>query len=147
MEVILREDVEKLGKTGEKVKVKEGYARNFLFPRNLALPATDKNLKAVEDEKRKKSAIHQKELEEAKALAEKISKASCTVMVKAGENDKLYGSVTTQDIASALEVEGIAVEKKRIELPEPIHQLGVYYAQVKLHPEVSQMLKVWVVKE
>lgn len=147
MEVILKEDVERLGRSGDKVKVKEGYARNFLFPRKLALPATEGNLRAIEEEKRRKLAVHKKGLDEARELAEILAKASCTVTVKAGDADKLYGSVSAQDIASALELEGIKLDKKKIELQEHINQLGVYYVQVKLHPEVQAQLKVWVVKE
>ena len=147
MEVILREDIENLGKTGERMKVKNGYARNFLFPRKLAVVATEKNLKVVEEEKRRRALLLQKELEEAKALAERISKASCTVLVKTGEDEKLYGRVTPQDIASALEVEGITVDKKKIDLSEPLNQLGVFYVPIKLHPEVNASLKVWIVKE
>lgn len=147
MEVILKEDVKKIGKAGERVKVKDGYARNFLFPHNLALTANDGNLKLVESERLRKAAIHQKETEAAKLLADKISKASCTIRVKVGENEKLYGRVTTQDISNALEVEGITVDKKKIDISEPIDKLGVSYAQVKLHHEVTAQLKVWVVKE
>jgi large subunit ribosomal protein L9 len=129
------------------VDVKDGFARNFLFPKNLARLAVGSNLKIVEDIKKKKTLAAAKEKKEAEALKEKISAFSCTIQVEAGEDDKLFGSVTSQDISRTFELEGLAVEKRAIILEEPIKKLGVYSISVKLHPEVTAEVKVWVVKK
>jgi len=147
MKVILIEDVNKLGSIGDTVQVKEGYARNFLFPKNLAKPATSSNLKIIEDIKKKKIAALAKEKRLAEELKEKLSLISCTIPVEAGDDDKLFGSVTTQDIARAFEEEGFSIDKRKIVIKEPISKLGVYHVSVKLHPEVSGEVKVWVVKK
>jgi large subunit ribosomal protein L9 len=147
MKVILIEDVQKLGTIGEIVQVKQGYARNFLFPKKLAKPATDSNLKIVEEIKKKKILAAAREKKMAEELKEKLSLVSCTVSVEAGEDDKLYGSVTAQDIVDAFEEEGISIDKKKILLEESINRLGVYHVSVKLHPEVIGEVKVWVVKK
>ena len=147
MEIILKKDVEKLGKAGEVVSVMDGYARNFLLPKGFALLASTTNLKIVEQEKKKAQLLEQKQKQEAQRLADKISYTSCTITVQAGQDGKLYGSVTTQDIAQAYKLEGINVDKRRIELPQPIKEVGVFKINVRLHPEVSALAKVWVVKE
>ena len=147
MKVILIEDVEKLGAMGNIIEVNGGYARNFLFPRKLAKPATDSTLKIVEEVKKRKLAKLVKEKRSAEELKEKLSMVSCTIPVEAGEDDKLFGSVTAQDIAHAFELEGFSIEKKQIVLEEPIKSLGVYHVSVKLHPEVVGAVKVWVVKK
>lgn len=147
MKVVLIEDVEKLGATGNIIEVNRGYARNFLFPRKLAKPATDSALKIVEEIKKKKLAKLAKEKRSAEELKEKLGLVSCTIPVEAGEDDKLFGSVTAQDIAHAFELEGFSIEKKQIVLEEPIKSLGVYHVSVKLHPEVVGAVKVWVVKK
>ncbi len=147
MKVILIDDVNKLGSMGDTVQVKEGYARNFLFPKNLAKPATSSNLKTIEDIKKKKIAALAKEKRLAEELKEKLSLVSCTIPVEAGDDDKLFGSVTTQDIARAFEEEGFSIDKRKIVIEEPINKLGVYHVSVKLHPEVSGEVKVWVVKK
>ena len=147
MKVILIEDVEKLGAMGNIIEVNGGYARNFLFPRKLAKPATDSTLKIVEEVKKRKLAKLVKEKRSAEELKEKLSMVSCTIPVEAGEDDKLFGSVTAQDIAHAFELEGFSIEKKQIVLEEPIKSLGVYNVSVKLHPEVVGAVKVWVVKK
>ena len=147
MKVILIEDVQKLGAMGEIVQVREGYARNFLFPRKLAKPATGPNLKIIEDIKRKKVTALEKEKKLAEELRDKISLVSCTIATEAGEDDKLFGSVTAQDVASAFEEEGFSIDKRKIILEEPIKKLGVYHVAVKLHPEVTGEAKVWVVKK
>ncbi len=147
MQVILKTDIEKLGKAGEVVGVKRGYARNFLFPKGLALAATAVNLKLIEQQKTQERLQQEKEKEESQALAEKISSSSCTIPVQAGEDGKLYGSVTTQDIAEAYQAEGIVIDKRKIELAEPIKEIGVFKISIKLHPEVTAEAKVWVVKE
>lgn len=147
MKVILIEDVQNIGSIGDIIQVKDGYARNYLFPKNLAKPATGQNLKIIEEIKKKKSLAITKEKKEAEELKDRISLMSCTLSVEAGEDDKLFGSVTTQDIASAFEEEGILLDKKKIMLEEPIKKLGVYHVAVKLHPEVTAEVKVWVVKK
>lgn len=145
--LILLKDIEKLGKSGEVVAVKEGYARNFLLPKRLALPATEQNLKKVEVENKRRADAREKEKAEAERLAELISRTSCTIGVEAGKDEKLFGSVTSIDIQKALESEGIVVDKKKIELREHINQIGIYQVPIKLHPEVTASLKLWVVKK
>ena len=147
MKVILTQDVKSIGSMGDVVDVKDGFARNFLFPKNLARLAVGSNLKIVEDIKKKKILAAAKEKKAAEALKEKISAFSCTISVEAGEDDKLFGSVTSQDISRAFELEGLTVEKRGIMLEEPIKKLGVYNISVKLHPEVTAEVKVWVVKK
>ena len=147
MKAILIEDVDKLGKMGDIVDIKQGYARNFLFPRNLAIEVTDRNLKVLEDKKRKRERQLKKEKIHMEELAGRISSVSCTIPMAAGEEDKLFGSVTTEHIAKAFSSEGINVDKKQIHIPEPIKKLGVYPVEIKLHPEVTTQTKVWVVKK
>ena len=147
MKVILIEDVKKLGSMGEMVQVKDGYARNFLFPKNLARPATESNLNIIEEIKRKKEAAIVKEKKLAEELRDKLSLVSCTLAVEAGDDDRLFGSVTAQDIANSFEEEGFSIDKRKFILEEPIKKLGVYHVSVKLHPEVSGDVKVWVVKK
>lgn len=147
MKVILIEDVKDVGSIGDIIQVKPGYARNFLFPRNLARPATEANQKVVEEVKRKKQMVIVREKKAAEELREKLSLASCTISVEAGDDDKLFGSVTAQDIAQAFEEEGLPIDKRKILLDEPIKKLGVYNVTVKPHPEVSCEVKVWVVKK
>ncbi len=147
MRIVLREDVENLGRRGEVVKVADGYARNFLLPKGKALPATEGNLKTIDREKRRYVVHQAKEKEEAETVARRISGVSCTVVRKVGENDVLYGSVTAADIAEHLAKEGITVDKRRILIDEPIKSLGIYSIPIRLHPEVSADVKVWVVKE
>jgi large subunit ribosomal protein L9 len=147
MRVVLREDVEHLGRRGEIVKVAPGFARNYLLPKGKALAATDGNLKVIEREKRRYLVHVAKEKEDAESVAKRIAGVSCTLVRKVGENEVLYGSVTAADIAEHLEHEGIAVDKRRIQLDEPIKSLGIYSIPVRLHPEVTAEVKVWVVKE
>lgn len=147
MQVILREDIKSLGKAGEVVKVKDGYARNFLFPQGKALQADPKNLKELEHHQKSVAARQSKLKKQAEELAQKLSQVSLTIRRQAGEEEKLFGSVTTKDIADALRHENLIVDKKLIHLSAPIRQLGVFEASVKLHPEVTAALKVWVVKE
>ena len=146
MKVILIEDVQKVGSMGDIVQVKSGFARNYLFPKNLARPATDSNLKIIEDIKRKKASALSKEKKDAEELKEKLSLMSCTITVEAGEDDKLFGTVTAQDIVRAFEEEGISLDKRKVVLEDPIKRLGVYHVTVKLHPEVTGAVKVWVVQ-
>lgn len=147
VKLILLQDVEKLGKSGEVIFVKDGYARNYFFPKGLALLATEQNLKAVEVEKKRMAEAQQKEKLEAQQLAERISRISCTIAVEVGRDDKLFGSVTSIDIQKALEAEGIVVDKKKIDLKEHINQIGIYSVPIRLHPEVTANLKLWVVKK
>ncbi|MFC1620908.1 50S ribosomal protein L9 [Candidatus Omnitrophota bacterium] len=147
MKVILIEDVKKLGSMGEVVQVKEGYARNFLFPKNLAKSATGSNQKIIDEIKKKKIQVLAKEKKVAEELKEKLSQVSCTIPVEAGDDDRLFGSVTTQDISKAFEDAGVSLDKRKIILEEPIKKLGVYHITVKIHPEVTGAVKVWVVKK
>jgi len=146
MKLILLGEVAKLGKTGDQVEVADGYARNFLLPRGLAIEATPSNLKAWERQKLLGQSREAKAKREALALAEKINTISVTIQCQAGEQDKLFGSVTNLDIGNALAQEGIEVDRKKIALPEPIKTLGLYTVSIRLHPEVTAELKVWVVK-
>ena len=147
MRIVLREDIEKLGRRGEVIDVANGFARNFLLPKRMALAATEGNLKTIERERRRYIVHEAKEREEATIAAQRLSGVSCTVVRKVGENDVLYGSVTASDIAEHLEQEGIVVDKRRIKLDEPIKALGIYSVSIRLHPEVTAEVKVWVVKE
>jgi len=147
VKVILTQTVERLGKIGDVVNVKDGYARNYLFPKNAAKEATPGNMKTLDTLKKKQALEDAKRLDEAKALAEKITTLSITIGAKAGEEDKLFGTVTTEMISAALENEKISVDKKDIILDEPIKKLGVYQVGVKVHPEVKALLRVWIIKE
>jgi large subunit ribosomal protein L9 len=147
MEVVLKKDHEKLGKAMDVVNVKDGYARNFLIPQGIAVVATEGNRKAVAESKKLSEKREDKKLKEARVQAKKIEKIPCTIKVKVGEEDKLFGSVTTQEIADFLTKEGFAVEKRDIELEEPIKQLGVYTVKVNLYKDEYAKLKVWVVKD
>jgi large subunit ribosomal protein L9 len=147
MKIILRADIDRLGKLGEVVNVAPGYARNYLIPKKLAYQATGGNLKRIEFEKHRAAQQAEREVEECRKLAEKIKDLSLTFQVKVGEEDNLYGSVTVADIAEEAAKQGFEIDRRRILLEEPIKQLGVYTIQVRLHPEVNTELKVWVVKE
>ncbi len=147
MQVILKEAVTGLGNRGEVIKVKDGYARNFLLPKKLAVQVTSGNLKQIELEKKSWALKNQKEVEAANALKDIIEKMTISVAKKAGENEALFGSVTNQDIADVLAVEKIEVDKRKIELPEQIKKLGTFPVIIHLHPEVKVETKVWVVKE
>ena len=147
MDVILREDVDKLGQAGQVVSVKDGYARNFLLPRGLAYPATDGNRRRLDAEQRQRARKVEAEVSGARDVAAKLEAISLSFSMKAGEGDKLFGSVTAGDIAERLEAEGLKVDRKHIELAEPIKALGVYKVPVRLHADVKPEIRVWVVKE
>lgn len=147
MKVILTQTIDRLGKAGDCINVKDGYARNYLFPKNLAKEATQGNIKALESLKKKQAAEDESRLKEAKALAERIAGLSITISAKAGEEEKLFGAVTSDMVAKALEAERISVDKKDIVIDEPIKKLGVYQVGIKIHPEVKAALRVWIVKE
>jgi len=147
MEVILNQDVEKLGKAGTVVKVKRGFARNFLIPNNLAVQLTAANLKKLEQEKEKKVSQLEKIKKEAEELKIRLEGLSFTIPALTQEEDRLYGSVTAHDIAQSLKEEGLNIDKNSIILDEPIKSLGIYEIPVRLHQEVTAKIKVWIVKK
>ena len=145
--VILRQDYENLGEIGEVVEVKSGFARNFLIPRGIAYRATDGALRAVEAEKHVYNAKQERQEEGARSIAEKLESVSITIPMKVGEEDRLFGSVTSQMIAEELAVQGHDIDRRAIQLTEPIKTLGMYDVPVKLHRNVTTSLKVFVVDE
>ena len=147
MDVILREDIDKLGTRGQLVKVAPGYARNFLLPKKLALAATESNKKIVEQERQAHLRKEAKLVSDAGELAKLMANVSVTISQKAGENDQLFGSVTSKDIAEALEKQGYTIERRKIVLEEPIKTLGEFKVTVRLHREVPAEITVHVVKE
>jgi large subunit ribosomal protein L9 len=147
MKVILKSDIERLGKTGEVVNVAAGYARNYLFPQGKALQASARNMEVIEVEKKSIARAQERKKVESAALAEKLEQLSLTISKQAGENDKLFGTVTAMEIAGALEKEGHEIDKRKIMLEEPIKTLGIYSVPIRLHAEVTAQVKVWVVKE
>jgi large subunit ribosomal protein L9 len=147
MEVILREDVAKLGRRGEVVKVAEGYGRNYLLPRGLALAVTTANKAMIEKERKANEARLAKEKSEFQAVADRIGGLRYIAPRKVGENDQLFGSVTSGDIADFLKAKGVELDKRKVHLDDPIKKLGEHVVAIKLHPEVSANLKVLVTKE
>ena len=147
MKIILKKDIASLGQAGEIVTVKNGYARNYLIPQGFAAMATDGNLRAFEVESKAATLRLQRSQREAQDLAAKLEKLSLTVSVQVGEEEKLFGSVTSQNIADLLADNGFEIDKKKILLEDPIKALGVYDVPVKLHQDVTAMVKVWVVRE
>lgn len=147
MKVILTADVDKLGKAGDTLEVKDGFARNYLIPKKLAIAATSKNLNQLEHQKRIIQARENKKRQSAQALKEQIEKLSLTITCKVGESDRLFGSVTAMDIAKALEKENIKLDKRRIKLEEPLKTLGVYNIPIHLEKDIEATLKLWLVKE
>ncbi|MFL5612142.1 MAG: 50S ribosomal protein L9 [Gemmatimonadaceae bacterium] len=147
MEVILRHAVENLGKPGEVVKVKNGYARNYLLPRNLAYEATPGNLKRIQQERDRLEAAENQRRGAASEIATKLEQVSLTFSARVGEEGKLFGSVTAADIAQQLEQQGFHIEKRQIDLHEPIKTLGVYRVPVRLHADVKPEIRVWVIKQ
>ena len=146
MQVILREDVKGVGKRGEIVKVADGYARNYLFPRGLAEDLSEGRMKQAQVEQRKAQGRQDRLLLEARALGDRISAAKVELKLKVGENGKPFGAVTAQDIATALAAQGLTVDKRRIELASPIRQLGEYVVEVRPHQNVTARLSVVVVR-
>lgn len=146
MKVILTEDIPNLGKMGDLIQIKDGHARNYLIPKKLAVLANPQNIKAFEHQKTLLKQKQNRIKREAEKLAEKIEKISCTIAKPTGEEDKLFGSVTSLDIEESLNEEGTKIDRKKILLEEPIKTLGIYKVPIKLHPEVTANLKVWVVK-
>ena len=147
MKVILRKDSEKLGHISEVISVKDGYARNYLIPRGIAYEATDGSLRQLEEENKQQSRRTDKEHVQAEALAAILEKTSITIKMKVGEEEKLFGSVTAQMIADALVEKQITLDKRQIELEEPLKALGIYDVPVKLAGGVSGKVKVWIVRE
>ena len=147
MEVILREDVDNLGNRGQMVKVAAGYARNFLLPKKLAMEATAANKKIVEQVREAALRREAKEVGQAQELAKMMSGMTLTLKAKAGENDHLFGSITSQDIQRALEAQKYTIDRRKIQLAEPIRALGEYKVPVRLHREVTTELTVTVVKD
>ncbi|HBZ00176.1 MAG TPA: 50S ribosomal protein L9 [candidate division Zixibacteria bacterium] len=147
MKVILRDDVEKLGTAGNIVNVADGYARNFLFPRNLAVPATKGNVRSIDEIKKQKQFRENKKKKEAQRQKDRLEKLSLTAEVQTGEEDKVFGSVTAANIASLLEKQGFEIDRRKINLEEPLKALGVYTIEIKLAPDVVAGVKLWVVKK
>lgn len=146
MEVILRQAIDKLGHPGDIVTVSSGYARNFLLPRGVAYEATAGNKKRIAQEKDRLQAAENNRVATAQEFAAKLEQVSLTFSARVGEEGKLFGSVTSSDIAHQLEAQGIHVEKRMIDLHEPIRALGVYKVAIKLHADVKPEIKVWVIK-
>jgi large subunit ribosomal protein L9 len=146
MEVILRQAVENLGKPGEVVKVSNGYARNYLLPHGVAFEATPGNLKRIQQERDRLEAAENERRTAAQGLAEKFEQVQLTFSARVGEEGKLFGSVTSADIAQQLEAQGFHVEKRQIDLHEPIKALGVYRVPIRLHADVKPEIRVWVIK-
>ncbi len=147
MKVILRQNYEGLGSIGDVVAVKDGYARNYLVPRKIAYRATAGNLKALEEEKKQHTRKEVKSVKEAETLSAKLGSVSLTITMKVGEDEKLFGSVTSQMIADALATQNFTVDKRDITLEEPIKALGIFEVPVKVHSKVTAKVKVWVVRE
>jgi len=147
MKVILRQNFEPLGQIGDVIEVKDGYARNYLLPHKIAYTALKGNIRALEEEKQNVAKKTQQELNAAEKLATELEKVSITIPVQVGEEDKIFGSVTTQMIVDALKEKKYDVDKRKIEIEEAIKTLGIYSVNIKLHKNVSTKIKVWVVRE
>ncbi len=147
MKVILRQNFEGLGQIGQVINVKDGYARNYLIPRKFAYPALQGNVRALDEEKKNLEKKKVQELTAAEVFASELEKISVTIPVQVGEEDKIFGSVTNQMIAEALKEKGHEIDRRKIEIDEPIKSLGIYGINIKLHPSVSAKIKVWVVRE
>lgn len=147
MKVILVHNVDRLGIAGDVAEVKNGYARNYLLPQKLALVANQKNLAVYEEVRRQKEAQGNRVQREAVTLGKVLEKLSCTVSVASGEGDRIFGSITAQQISNLLKDQGVEVDRRAIVLDEPIRSLGVYDVPIQLHPKVEVKVKVWVVKE
>jgi len=147
VKIILLKDVEKIGKEGNVIEVKEGYARNFLLPQKLAIKATKDSFREIEEIKKRKDKVEEKTKKEASEIKVKMEALSLTIIQEAKDTEEIYGSVGEQQILKVLNDEGIALEKGRIEILEPIKKLGVYNLKVRLHPAVEANLRVWVMKK
>jgi len=147
MKIILRQDYENLGVMGDLVDVKSGYARNFLFPRKIALPLSKGNLQILNEEKKRRELRLNKEKKKAEQTAKELTKVSLTAPVTVGDEDRVFGSVTSNTIAELLKEKGYEIDRKKVILEEPIKALGIYPIKIKLHPDVEAEVKLWVVKE
>jgi large subunit ribosomal protein L9 len=147
MEVILRDTIANLGRVGEVVRVKDGYARNYLLPQGLAYPATDAYKRRIAGEAKRRIAELAELRSGAEAVVAELEAVELHFTVKAGEGDRLFGSITSADIANQLQEKGFQIDKRTIEIPEPIKMIGVYQVPIRLHPEVRAEIRVWVVKE
>lgn len=147
MKVVLKKSIDKLGNVGDVVTVADGYARNYLIPRDLATRADASKIKLIEHERRVIRAREEKAIKETQELARRIEDVSCTISAKAGEEDRLFGSVSGSDIALALDESGVQIDKKNVQLEEPIKELGVYSVPIDLGRGITARLKVWVVRE
>ena len=147
MQIILTDNVVSLGKVGDVVKVKDGYARNYLLPRQMAVAATQANIKRIEKEKAKRLAMYEENKKQAEANAAQLSKVSLTVAAEVNDQEKLYGAISETEILKALETEGHKIEKKALVLDKPIEELGIFEIGVKLHPEVTARIRLWVTKK
>ena len=147
MEVILREHVDNLGRRGDVVRVAEGYARNFLLPRKLALPVTEHNKRQIERERKLAEARDMEEKAGAEAVAARLAQVEIEIPRRVGENDTLYGSVTSADVAQALKDKGFDIDKRKVTLPEPLKALGESTIPVRIHREVTAQVKVKVVPQ
>ena len=147
MKIVLREDVDKLGERGQVVNVSAGYARNFLFPKSLAFEATAGNMRQIELRKKVWVVREAKETEDANKLAARIAEIKIVISKKVGENDALYGSVTSQEIADLLKAKGVEVDRRKIQMHDPIRSLGTFEVPIKIHRQVSAKVSVQVVPE
>jgi len=147
MKIILRQDYDPLGKTGDVVTVKDGYARNFLIPKRIAISATPKNMKILEEEQKTLQHRENKDRRRAETLAKEMEKVSLTATVPVGEEDRVFGSVTAQTVADLLKEKGYDIDRRKIQLEEPIKALGIYAVPLKLHTDVEAKIRVWVVRE
>lgn len=147
MKVILRETYQTLGEAGSIVNVADGYARNFLIPKSIAMKYSRSSLRILEEEKKIKEARKNKEMKAAEQLGNVLRKVSLTASVKVGEEDRVFGTVTSQDIVNLLKEKGFDIDKKKILLEDPIKALGIYTIKIKVHPQVETSVKLWVVKE
>ena len=147
MQIILMDNVVKLGKVGDVVKVKAGYARNYLLPRELGVPATPSNMKRIEKEKAKRLALYEVNKKEAQAQADVLSKVSLTVAVEVNDQEKLYGDISESEILKSFENEGKTIEKKSLVIEKAINDLGIFEVGVRLHPEVVAKVRLWVTKK
>ena len=147
MKVILRDDVEKLGNAGQVIAVADGFARNFLFPRNLAVPATKGSIRSIDEIKKQKKLREDKKRRDAEKQKDKLERLSLTAEVQTGEEDKVFGSVTSANIASLLQHQGFEIDRRKIMLEEPLKALGVYTIDIKLASDVVAHVKLWIVKK
>ena len=147
MKVVLKKRVDRLGNVGDIVTVADGYARNYLIPRDLATRADEGKIKLIEHERRVIKAREEKAIKETQELARRIEEVSCTISAKAGEEDRLFGSISGSDIALALDEAGVEIDKKNVQLEEPIKELGVYSVPIDLGRGITARLKLWVVRE